>query len=1222
LRRKILIAAVVLVGVPLLVLLCLLLYLRFGDLNRHSPTVGRIVTEALGRELKIDGRFEPRIGFVTTVVAEDVSLANPEWSVERAMVHVDHLEASLDLRSLFSDELRLGFVEATGVRVALEIDAEGRASWDFDVGGDGDGEPFRMGIGRARIDDLRFSYHDADLGDPIVVDAARLETRSDPAGMWSVDLGGRIDDADVRITGELGTFNELISGGAVSHDLAGSIGGVDLTTRGKVERLAGLEGIDLTVAASGPDLEAAGLLADVEGLPAAPFDVSGRLLWSGFPCTFEDVEIRVGDNTASLRGVLGEPPKLLGTDFTFEAAGPDLAALGALAGADLPADSFEVAGRLVRHDKRIAIEKVEGRIGETTLRVDGSLGDPPEYDDTSLEIHARGPDLSAFRDLAGVDLPPEPFEVRGRLGDAGTAIALEAFRGQLGANRFGVDGSLDLSPRLVGTDLRVRAEGPSLAALGVTTGVEHLPPEPFSVKGGVRVLSKGYRIRGAEARVGEVTLRADGKLGPLPEIEGTDLDIHADGPDLSRAGALLDRDDLPAEPFRVDGSVAVLESGYELREIDARIGDLAVKADGRLGPLPELDGTSLRVDARLPKLSDLGAYVDRTLPPEPAAVVGSVTVEGEAFHLDDVVVELGRHRVDADGAIVAVDGLVGTDMVLDVAVPDLSEIDRFVADAGVAGPYDLPPEPFGFSGRVSVHDEGYRLHDARIEIKRAEARVEGVIGPPPEFFGSDLHVEARGPDGVPIAMITGLDLPPRPLEIRGRVERVAHGYVFHDAVVHYGEYHVELEGTLGEPPKLIGTDLELGVRGPSLEFAGSLAGREGLPDEPFRVAGRFEGTPTRFSIPRLEVRLGPSDLQGSAVVDLEGKPYLEGRFTSDLLDFRKQGENKLQERDQEGEQAEPREKKAVEKGALLISDEPFDLEALDKLDLDLRWTIDELILAVTRLDEVGFGIRLEDGAVVLDLVEASVDSGGDIAGRFELEPVGESFAMGADLKVDRFMLRLVEDEADASTWTPFDVDLKLDATGRSPHELASTISGKMLVTVGKGLMDNSLVDLVVADVLVKLLESLNPFRKEEPYTRLDCGVFSVTFTDGVANLGPLALQTDKMTMVGDGRIRFESEKLSLDWVTKPKKGIGVSASMLTNPYIKIGGTLSDPSIEMKPLEALTTTGAAVATAGLTLLGRGLWDRITAEKDVCVGAVKKMDKQAKKQAKQEAKNASE
>jgi hypothetical protein len=369
-------------------------------------------------------------------------------------------------------------------------------------------------------------------------------------------------------------------------------------------------------------------------------------------------------------------------------------------------------------------------------------------------------------------------------------------------------------------------------------------------------------------------------------------------------------------------------------------------------------------------------------------------------------------------------------------------------------------------------------------------------------------------------------------------------------------------------------------------------------------------------MPHLEAHLGPSDLSGSLTVDLRDKPDLQGQFTSKLLDLRERLEDRKQaaKKEDTAEESEPTQKEIAKAVDRVISDEPFDLELLQKANVDLRWTIDEIDLPLSRLHDFDLGIHLVDGRVDLDPIAASVESGGDLVASFALEPDGDGVSVGTNLRVDRFLFNLASDDTDPSSWTPFDVELELDAEGRSPHELASTVSGEMLVTVGTGRMDNSLIDLIVADILVKLLEALNPFRKEESYTRIECGIFSAKFTDGVAKLEPLALQTDKMTMIGDGRIRFESEKLSLDWVTKPRKGIGLSASTFTNPYIKLGGTLSSPNIEMKPLDALATTGAAVATAGLTLLARGLWDRITAEQNACVHAVKKMEKQVRKEQK--------
>jgi hypothetical protein len=60
--------------------------------------------------------------------------------------------------------------------------------------------------------------------------------------------------------------------------------------------------------------------------------------------------------------------------------------------------------------------------------------------------------------------------------------------------------------------------------------------------------------------------------------------------------------------------------------------------------------------------------------------------------------------------------------------------------------------------------------------------------------------------------------------------------------------------------------------------------------------------------------------------------------------------------------------------------------------------------------------------------------------------------------------------------------------------------------------------------------------------------------------------------------------------------------MITNPYIKLGGTLADPSIELKPIEAVTSTGVAVATLGISLVAKGMFDRITAERKVCKRAL--------------------
>ncbi len=124
-RRKLLLATLAL---PLVVLLALVLYVRFGD---HRRIIEPLVGHLLDRRLDIAGDFRIEIGAMTRLVAEDVTLAGPEWNAERSLVRLDHLEGSVDLWSLLRGPVLLDDVRVTGVRVNLEVDAGGRANWDF-----------------------------------------------------------------------------------------------------------------------------------------------------------------------------------------------------------------------------------------------------------------------------------------------------------------------------------------------------------------------------------------------------------------------------------------------------------------------------------------------------------------------------------------------------------------------------------------------------------------------------------------------------------------------------------------------------------------------------------------------------------------------------------------------------------------------------------------------------------------------------------------------------------------------------------------------------------------------------------------------------------------------------------------------------------------------------------------------------------------------------------
>ena len=1264
--RKLLIIAV---AVPVLLVTIALLYLNFADLSGWRNAVARMASDAIGRELRINGEFQPEIGFTTHVVATDITLANPAWSDDPHMVSVDRLVGKVDLLSLVFGPITISDVEITGARVLFEFDTKGRFNWVFETGGsvEGDGGDVDLAISHALVKDLQLVY--APPGDQALKAAiARLESTADEKGMLGLDLVGSVGGTPVEISGRLGTFIGLINAAAVEHDLTGHLGEIEFKSSGRIEDLTTLDGadlvaevrgndliaageifglrgigpgpfkitagvspsaegfeldldaaaggitaefsgtidallepqiLDLSLSASGPSARSVGALTGVADLPDEAFLVSGGVRWEGFPVTFRQVEITVGDNTLSADGVLGAPPLMMGTDFTLEGGGPDLSALAAIAGISFPRTQYSVSGRIVRVDGGLEVSDVTARVGGTTATLRGTVGDPPAYTGTDLRFHAKGSSLAVFTDLAGTPLPAESFEIEGRFSEGEDAIILEGVRAHLGRSSLRVDGQMKTANGLSGTSLRIEAKGPDAAHVGELAGISGVPAEAWTLKGGLGVLDSGYRLDGVSASLGSLQVRADGRVVAVNDFVGTDLQLHIEDPDLSHPASIGGITGLPPQPLRVDGRFRVDGAGYRLDGVTVSAGDIGVEVAGLIGAAPNLDGTQVHLTARGPRLSSLGPFIHQPgLPPAPFSVAGDLRVTGEAYELDTVVAEVDRNRITVHGTVVPVEGLVGTDLHIDIAAPDLGKAGDLMT--GFADLPELPAEPFSLSGRVSIDEAGFVLENIETTLANAATSIDGRIGRTPDFFGTDLTINSDGPNASLFTAVTGVTIPVAPFRVRGRFQRTDGGFHFDRFSVQLGDYRAYANGSLGEPPRWVGTDLELRASGPGLGLFRELMGVNALPDEEFRIAGHFKGTPELFTTEGLEIVIGGSDLTGSLAVDIRGKPAVTARMSSNNLNLTPYLPHLKGGSDGDAEQTAASE---TPKDGLVFSNEPLDFSPLRSADAEVDVTIGTLQLPAMVFRDVTIGARLADGRLEVHRLAMVGQREGRGSGTLVLEPVGNDYRVDMVLDLEALRLDLPDkDTVDTASEPPIDLNVRLEMLGSSPHAFAGSANGSVQVVIGKGVMDNDALDLVSADILLTLLNAFNPFAKEDAVTELQCGVAQVVFEDGFATLEPMALQSDKMTMLGKGKIDLSTEKLDLQWVTKPRKGIGLSASMITNPYIKLGGTLSNPSVQLKGVEAVASTGVAVATLGISLVAKGMLDRITAEKKVCEQAL--------------------
>src|SRR5436190_7765410 len=163
-------------GIILALLIALALFIAFGLSTLKGP-ITRAVSNASGRELRIDGAFKPVWSWVhPRFRAEKVSFANPDWASEDYMFQAEAVEVSVELLPLLAGRVILPEVHLQRPIVDLEIDEDGRKNWILKREDQHDERGSRIAIKALTFDDAQLTYAD-DIRD-IALDS-QLSTATD-----------------------------------------------------------------------------------------------------------------------------------------------------------------------------------------------------------------------------------------------------------------------------------------------------------------------------------------------------------------------------------------------------------------------------------------------------------------------------------------------------------------------------------------------------------------------------------------------------------------------------------------------------------------------------------------------------------------------------------------------------------------------------------------------------------------------------------------------------------------------------------------------------------------------------------------------------------------------------------------------------------------------------------------------------------------------------------
>lgn len=180
------------------------------------------------------------------------------------------------------------------------------------------------------------------------------------------------------------------------------------------------------------------------------------------------------------------------------------------------------------------------------------------------------------------------------------------------------------------------------------------------------------------------------------------------------------------------------------------------------------------------------------------------------------------------------------------------------------------------------------------------------------------------------------------------------------------------------------------------------------------------------------------------------------------------------------------------------------------------------------------------------------------------------------------------------------LDFDVSSQGNSTRAIAGQLEGGFLLAVSEGVIANNSFEVVGSDLLLSIINSINPFHKKAKNTQLECAVVKSRIEQGkLLFKDSVAIKTSKMIVVADGEVDLGTEKINLGINPKARSGVGLDIASLAK-FVALKGTLTDPGIGASgkgALKSLVNIGAAISTGGASLLASNLFSKATSG-EVC------------------------
>ncbi len=841
---------------------------------------------------------------------------------------------------------------------------------------------------------------------------------------------------------------------------------------------------------------------------------------------------------------------------------------------------------------------LSGDMGEFAVMAAGRFDDLQRLERVDVEFSARGPSADTIMEL--LDWPTVPdaaFDASGAIRRDGSDAEFENVSIAIGETRLVIDGQFYDLPNPSMSNARLQISGPDIGQFDDVLDLPGPLDGPFELTADLQALETGGAQVDITGTVRDLVMRIQGELGDSPDLVGSELNLSLSGEDSSVVARAAGHDTGTEEHYMLEMFLSRSPEATIIEHGIASLGQDRFTFSGRVGDgspaewMLVFDGTIPDMAGRLAGFGIEQPWVPAGL----AEISATVRNAGAGYLIDAATISVAGMDVALRGRLGPLPGFEGSDLEVRASGSSLANAFPMLEDlVGSDGSFAITATARIGAGEVVLEEAALEVDDVALDGSLALALDERPLRGSFSVETSSTAVLERWPMLAELAQSEG---EPFAVSVAGGWSEAAWNIDVLDMAI--AGASLTAGGRTSGPPSFGATALIVDGETPSLSTLNALVGRE-LPDVPARMQFELTGDREQFALRNLTGVSGDSDLRGDIEFKAGDVWVIEADLRSDRIDLVPY----LEARSEESVEDEVEQ---IDNDGRWLPEFLVQIDALKEREVAASVRANEVRTRRRTLNDVTLEASILNGVLRLGSFDLETDGGtmrgeltlrrGEIAPEIAVRISGENISIGLDALSPE----------DLSTLPRYTADLGFAASGNSLQEMAATMNGYLYLVGGAGKVRSTAIRFYTRDFFSELFDTLNPSSATDPDLELSCAVVLAAIEDGVVTGDPaLVMQSDEVTVYADARIDLETELVDVNLRTVPRRGLGISLSDLISPYVKIGGTLSEPSVAFDPEGTLIEGGLAVATGGASLIAENLWERFLSAGDPCDRAISYAD----------------